>query len=193
MASEGPNLPATGESVTSGDANEVTWATPTGIQDVGGGLAQVTAATFDSPDPTFYLVGRGYGFTIPASSTIDGITIDVHRRSIITNSGIDREIRLRDANGNLIGDDKHDAVTVWPTTLTTKTYGGAADTWNTGLSASALLDMVNDVDFGVFFQAQANIANADIEVDYIQITVTYTPPPQLVTVTMAPISWPRYP
>ena len=60
-----------------------------------------------------------------------------------------------------------------------RTYGGAADTWNTGLSAANLLAMVNDVDFGVFFQAQANIANADIEVDYT-VTINYTAPPVTV-------------
>jgi hypothetical protein len=173
VATAGPFDPAVGESVTSGDANEVAWTNPQNIQT--GAEAQVTAATFDNPDPTFYLVGRGYGFTIPAGSTIDGITVTVNRRSIIASSGIDQEIRLRDANGALIGDNKASA-TVWPTSLTDATYGGVADTWNTGLSATNLLAMVNDADFGVFFQARANIANADIAVARIQLTVTYTPP-----------------
>lgn len=175
MATSGPNYPSVGESVSSGDANEVTWATPTNIQDADADEAQVVAATFDSPDPTFYLYGRGYGFTIPDGSTIDGITVEINRRSIIANSGVDTEVRLLDANRALIGDNKATA-TVWPTSLTIATYGGAADTWNTGLSASNLLAMVNDADFGVALQAHANIANADIGVSYIRVTITYTAP-----------------
>lgn len=175
MTTQGPLFPAVGESVTSGDANEVTWATPANIGADDAAEAQVVAATFDSPDPTFYLVGRGFGFTIPAGSTIDGITVEVDRRSIIASSGIDQEVRLRDAAGVIIGDNKASG-TVWPTTSTIQTYGGAADDWNTGLSASALLDMVNDADFGVFFQARANIANADVGVDFIRITINYTEP-----------------
>lgn len=182
MATSGPLYPSVGESVTSGDANEVTWSTPTNIQDADADEATITAATFDSPDPSFYLVGRGYGFSIPGGSTIDGITVEVNRRSIVASSGKTRLIRLRDANGAEIGDDKNDIGTIWPTTAATITYGGAADTWNTGLSASALLDMVNDADFGVFLQAQANIANADIGVAFIRITITYTPPATTVQV-----------
>ncbi|MDF2751664.1 MAG: putative Ig protein [Gaiellaceae bacterium] len=174
MASQGPNFPSTATAVASGDANEVTWTNPGNVGADDGTQAEVTAATFDSPDPTFYLYARGFGFTIPAGSTIDGIVVEIDRRSITAGGGIDRELRLSDANGALIGDSKHDAVTVWPQPSTIKTYGGTTDTWNTGLSAANLLAMVNDPDFGVYFQAQANIANADIGVDFIRITVHYT-------------------
>lgn len=174
MASQGPFFPGTATSETSGDANEVTWTNPGNVGADDATEASITAATFDSPDPSFYLYARGFGFTIPAGATVDGIVVEVDRRSIIANSGIDREIRLANSVGVLIGDDKHDAVTVWPSTSTVKTYGGAADTWNTGLSAADLLTMVNDPDFGVYFQAQANIANADIGVDFIRVTVHYT-------------------
>jgi len=177
MATAGPSFPSVGESVTSGDANEVTWTTPENIQDADADEATITAATFDTPDPSFYLVGRGYGFSIPDGSTIDGITVTINRRSIIASSGIDLEVRLHDAAGVLIGDNKADLVTVWPSSAADKVYGGVADTWNTGLSAANLLAMVNDPDFGVALQGKANIANADIGVAYITVTITYTAPP----------------
>lgn len=173
MASSGPNYPSVGESVSSGDANEVTWSTPTNIQDSDADEATITAATFDSPDPSYWLVGRGFGFAIPAGSTIDGITVEIERRSIIASSGMDTEVRLHDAAGALIGDNKATG-TVWPSSSTIATYGGSADTWNTGLSAANLLAMVNDADFGVALQAHANIANADIGVSFIRVTITYT-------------------
>ena len=173
MTTSGPLYPTVGEAVSSGDANEVTWTTPGNIVDVDTDEATITAATFDSPDPSYYLVGRGYGFTIPAGATINGITVEINRRSIIANSGMDTEVRLHDAVGALIGDNKGTG-TVWPSTLTIATYGGATDTWNTGLSAAALLAMVNDADFGVALQAHANIANADIGVSYIRVTIDYT-------------------
>jgi hypothetical protein len=171
VADTGAVFPGSGTSVSSGDANEVTWTTPENITAADSLVAAITAATFDSPDPSFYLLASNFGFSIPVGSTIDGIQVDINRRSIIANSGVDNELRLQDDTATLVGDDKASA-TVWPNTLTTATYGGAADTWN----ASPTVAMVNDPDFGVALQARANIANADISVEWVTMTITYTPP-----------------
>ena len=170
MASQGPLFPGTVTSVTSGEANEVTWTNPGNVSADDGTEAQITAATFDSPDPTFYLYARNFGFTIPTGATINGFVVEIDRRSIIANSGIDRKVFLSNELGVEEGNNKADLATVWPTTLTIKSYGGAADMWGTGLTEPD----VNDADFGVYFQAQANIANADIAVDFIRVTVHYT-------------------
>jgi hypothetical protein len=174
MATQGPTPPTIGANLTVGEANEVAWATPENIQDEDADEATVTAATFDSPDPTGDLYGHGFGFTVPAGSTIDGILVEVNRRSIIANSGVDRSVRLTNNAGarHPTGDNKASA-TVWGTSAATVSYGGAADTWNAGLTVAD----INDADWGVRFQAQANIANADIGVAWMRVTITYTPPP----------------
>jgi hypothetical protein len=177
VATQGPLYPGTvtTESISTESAND--WLTPGNISAADAAEAQITAATYDSPDISFRLKAQNLGFTIPAAATIDGITVEINRRSIISSSGVDFRVQLLDAAGALVGTNKASA-TVWPTSLTIATYGGAADTW----TASPTQAMVNDVDFGVVLSVTANIANADIGVDYIRVTVTYTPSPN-ATVT----------
>jgi len=76
------------------------------------------------------------------------------------------------AAGTLVGDNKADTATIWPTTSAIKTYGSAVDGWNASLTPT----IVNSVDFGVVLSAQANISNADIGSDFIRMTVHYTEP-----------------
>jgi len=170
MASQGPFFPGTvtTESVSTESAND--WLTPGNIAADDGSEAQITAATYDSPDISFRLKAQNFGFTIPTAATIDGITVEIDRRSIIAGSGKDFRVQLLNAAGALVGTNKADTATAWPTTSTVKTYGGAADTW----TASPTDAMVNDPDFGVVLSVSAAIANADIGVDFIRVTVTYT-------------------
>jgi len=171
VPTQGPSFPSTAVNNSVAPENTDAWVNPTNVFSDNATEAAITAASFDSPDISQQLVTSGYGFTIPVGSTIDGITVEVDRRSIIASSGVDNRVQLRDASGTLVGTNKATA-TVWPSSSTIATYGGAADTW----TASPTVAMVNDPDFGVVLSAKANIANADIGVDYIRITVTYTEP-----------------
>lgn len=177
MATQGPLYPGTvtTESISTESAND--WTTPGNIAADDAAEATITAASYDSPDISFRLKAQNFTFTIPTGATIDGITVEIDRRSIIASSGVDFRVQLLDAAGALVGTNKASA-TVWPTSSTIATYGGAADTW----SASPTVAMVNDVDFGVVLSVTANIANADIGVDFIRVTITYTEDPNaLVT------------
>lgn len=186
MASQGPLFPASGTSVTSGDANEVTWTNPGNIVDSDTDEATITAATFDSPDPSFYLVGKNFGFSIPTDATIDGILVQIERRSIIANSGVDNELMVG-VDGSISGDNKASA-TVWPTTLTMATYGSETDDWNAGLTPAN----INDTDFCVRLQAKANITNADIGVSWFRVTVYYTEAAAVVTPGTASLTTTRF-
>lgn len=176
MASQGPNYPSVGESITSGDANEVAWTTPANIQDADADEAQCIAATFDSPDPTEFLHGRGFGFTIPAGATVDGIVVEINRRSIIASSGKDKTVRLRDQFGTPVGVNKAVPATIWPTSLTIATYGGTTDLWDLNFvyTNDEIITMLNHASTGLVLQANANIANADIGASFIRMTVHYT-------------------
>jgi hypothetical protein len=174
VATQGPLLAGTGTSVA-GPAPETSdnWVNPGNITSDNGIEAAITAATYDSPDVSERLRASSFGFQIPAGSTINGVTVEIDRRSIIAGSGRDNRVQLVNDAGATIGDNKADTALTWPSTSTVKSYGGAADGWNASLTPT----IVNDPDFGVVLSVLALIANADIGVDFIRITVDYTPPP----------------
>lgn len=171
MATSGPFFPGTAASLANAPESANAWVNPGNIVSDNATEATITAATFDSPDISELLVASNFGFAIPAGATIDGITVEIDRRSIILNSGKDNRVQLATGTtfASLVGTNKASA-TVWPTTSTIATYGGAADTWTAGLTAA----QVNAVGFAVFLSSHANIANADIGVDFIRVTVDYT-------------------
>jgi hypothetical protein len=176
MASSGPLYPATTANLSEATTleNKDAWANPGNVVSDNGTETSITAATFDSPDISQILVVSNFGFAIPTNAVINGVTVEVDRRSIIANSGKDFRVQL--ANGttfaSLIGTNKAVPATIWPTTSTVATYGGATDVWGASLTPA----IVNSSSFAVFFSAQANIANSDIGVDYIRVTVNYTEP-----------------
>jgi hypothetical protein len=151
--------------------NAEAWVNPGNIVSDNATEAAITAATFDSPDISQLLIGSNFGFT--TSGTIDGITVEIDRRSIIAGSGADFRVQLATGTtfADLVGTNKADTATTWPSTSAVATYGGAADTWAAGLTSA----QVNAAGFAVFLSASAKIANADIGVDFIRVTVTYTP------------------
>jgi hypothetical protein len=175
MASQGPLFPGTTASLanagTSENANA--WVSPGNVAADDGTESTITAATYDSPDISEILVASNFNFNA-VSGTVNGITVEIDRRSIILNSGKDFRVQLATGTtfADLVGTNKAVPATIWPSTSAVATYGGAADTWSAGLTAA----QVAAAGFAVFLSAQANIANADIGVDFIRVTVTYTPP-----------------
>lgn len=174
MASQGPQYPASAANLSNAGTSENTdaWVNPTNVFSDNGTEATITAASYDSPDISQILVASNFGFSV--SGTINGITVEIDRRSIVASSGKDFRVQLATgtAFANLVGTNKAVPATIWPTTSTVATYGGSADNWSAGLTAA----QVNAAGFAVFLSAQANIANADIGVDFIRVTVEYTPP-----------------
>jgi hypothetical protein len=134
-------------------------------------------ADFDCPadgEDSQYLTATNFGFSVPTSSIIDGIEVSIERKLDTTNGAVtgnvrDDVVKLYNANGNLIGNNKADTVTNWPTSDTTVTYGGASDLWGATWSASD----INDSDFGVALQA-ASFSFGYGDVDHIRIKVYYT-------------------
>jgi hypothetical protein len=169
LATEGPLFPGTTANVSTGTENTDAWTgvgTPGNVSADDGTECTIVAASYDSPDISQFT-------TLNDAATINGITVEIQRRSIVLNSGKDFRVQLVDETGTIVGANKADTVTVWPTTATTVSYGGASDTWTWWTVTGAKIKNAN---FGVVLSAQANIANADIGVDFIRITVDYTDP-----------------
>ena len=176
MATAGPRYPGTTASEI-GPSGDNDWISTSPITADDGSEAQITAATYDAADHSYRLKATNFGFSadVPAGATINGITVEIDRRCF-AGAAQDQEVRLYDSTGTLVGDDKQTA-TAWPATLGIATYGGAADTWTSGLDA----DDIRSAGFGVALIVLADGANTDIGVDFIRVTVTYTAPPTSAT------------
>lgn len=171
MATAGPSFPGTLASVLeTGDDNA--WVNPTNAGADDGNEAQVTDATFDANDQTAALRCSNFGFdaTIPSDAvSIDGITVEIAQRRF-AGAARDHQVQLFTTPGTVVGDNKATA-TAWPATETVATYGGSADTWNASLTVA----QVRSANFGVNVKAFATAANTDVGIDFVRITITYTP------------------
>lgn len=177
MATDGPRFPGTTANLSNAGSSENTdaWVNPGNVAADDATEASITAASYDTPDISQILVCSNFGFAIPAGATIDGILVEIDRRSIIASSGKDFRVQLAKGTtfASLVGNNKAVPATIWPTTSTVASYGSTSDLWGTTWTDSE----INASSFAVMISCQANIANADVGIDYVRITVTYTAGP----------------
>jgi hypothetical protein len=174
MASTGPLYPGTVTTASDGtgagteSAND--WLTASAVGAADSSEAQITAATYDTPDISFRLQARNFGFAIPSGATVDGIVVEINRREI-AGTASDFRVQLTDSTATLVGSNKANTTAgSWPSTATTATYGTSTDTW-----AASLDDVdINSANFGVTLSVRADSANTDIGVDFIRVTVYHT-------------------
>lgn len=172
MASQGPFFPLNISSNAATPEDDEAWVNPTNVGADDGAEASITAATYDLNDITEQLRCRSFGdFAIPAGATIDGILVEIEKHDNGTGGNVDFRVQLRGTAAELIGDNKADTVTNWPTNATIISYGGATDLW--GLGAAATPDLINNSNFGVVISAQATANNTDAFIDFVRITVFY--------------------
>lgn len=176
MTTVGPNFAGTGATLANAGTSEnaEAWVNPGNIVSDNATEAAITAATYDTPDISQLLVASNFGFSIPNGATIDGITVEIDRRCFAGTASDNRvQLATGTAFANLVGDNKADTALSWPVSSTVKTYGGASDLWAAGLTVA----QINAPGFAVMLSVQADSANTDIGVDFVRVTVDYTPPP----------------
>jgi hypothetical protein len=122
-----------------------------GLHDGNFADASATASLFAAS--TQYLKSTGFGFTIPGSTSICGIVVEVEKSAtginILANVK-DNSVRLVKA-GSPTGSD-YAKSTKWTSTQTYYTYGGATDLWGTTWSKNE----INAANFGIAFSAEIN-------------------------------------
>lgn len=116
------------------------------------------------------LRATNFGFTIPPGSIINGITVEIEKRSDAGSFVQDNEIELLKA-GIEVGSNYASAA-AWPSSDTYITYGGCSDLWGTTWTAAD----INASNFGVVLAAidYSCAGNIVSSVDHIRITICYT-------------------
>lgn len=153
-----------------GNYNANDWTTPGGITADDTTYASITAATYDSPDYSYVLAGTTFDFSsIMAGSTINGIRVSVGA-NYISGQGTGSLVFVGlFATTTLLAANR--TVSALTTTIAEYIRGGTADNWG-GITLAQLQAST----FRVGVAIQATAANADVQVDWIKVEVTYTEP-----------------
>lgn len=162
MPSQGPLSPST--IVDDAAVGTRTWANPGNAASSNNSYA--VAGQPGSVQSSHYLKATGFGFSIPAGATIQGIVVEVERKGTDALSAVDIAARLVKA-GTVQATDRSTG-TAFPATDAYATYGSSSDLWGTTWTPA----QINATDFGFVFQANIEPLK-DAFVDHIRITVTY--------------------
>ncbi len=143
------------------------WSNPSNAQTHDNSYA---TASINNGEVTHYLKATGFGFSIPAGATINGIQVDVERQESGSSTRVnDNSVRLV-KGGTISGDDKSTGAG-WPSSDAYITYGGPSDTWGLSWNYSD----INSADFGVVISAihDGSSHSRTAYIDHIRITVYY--------------------
>lgn len=173
-ATAGPNFAGTGG--TSGGCNGSTtfcWANPGNITANDGVSARVDLVASGASNE---LQGTNFGFAIPAGSTINGITVEIWKQAIVgPGNPTDVDVTILKggvATGTNLGHTG--AGNGWLSAGGIDTYGGSTALWGTTWAPAD----INATNFGVQISCVewTGGANTSAGVDFIRITIAYTPP-----------------
>lgn len=116
----------------------------------------------------------GFGFGIPTTASINGITVSIKKHAGASGHIIDNTIRLLIA-GVQSGENKASAAS-WATSDVVIKYGASNNKWTlTGLTAS----QINSPSFGVSIQVLNGASSGAAFIDQVTITVSYNTGSQL--------------
>lgn len=158
----GPNNPSSAATIIGAGAS---WVNPSNVYSSNDAYASVSVVTISE-----VLNITNFGFSIPAGSTINGITVEIEKSIAADLGGIpyDLSVTLGNNTGS-VSEDKADTLNPWTTTDTYKTYGGATDTWGRTWTTTE----INDARFGVRISVTDD-SGTTFQIDHAKITVYYT-------------------
>ena len=178
----GANLPGTGATAGTGTA----WSNPTRVtsNDNSNATVSLTAGgTGNSTSTSQLLSATGFGFSIPANAIINGITANIGR--FRSNSGNIRDARVQLLKaGSSTGANLAVTGTNWPTSETVAVYGSTTNLWNESWTAAD----INSSNFGIGISTTQTVSfflTTRANIDYINLTITYTIPGSLQWYTVS--------
>jgi len=165
MSVAGPRIAGTG--ANDATVGTVAWTNAGNITANDG--ADATASAVAASSTTQFLKATNFGFTIPATATIDGIIFTIEA-SASGSPVLDTRVSVVKANGSIGATNLSDEQN-WGTGPALFNYGSSTSLWGETWTAAD----INDADFGVVFQAlNASASNKDVSADYVSCTVHYT-------------------
>ena len=175
--SQGPFFPSSSDDVGTGAG---AWANTTRLllND-----NSYTTVSLSGTNTSWYIYGVNYqGFNIPATAVIDGIIVTIGRLSSGSSGNSIKDVNVRMIKSGAIDLNANRAnATRWGFTETAQTYGSATDLWGTTWTPA----QINAADFGAALSVQAEGTTRTASVDYISITVHYTLPPTISSLSPA--------
>lgn len=172
MASSGPN--SAGTIVNDATIGTIAWINPSDavssndVRSHADGIFPF--GYFDSN----YLKATNFGFALGGGDTIDGIKVEVEKRSDFANLTLPIDLECKIVKGGSIGTVNKASGANWTTSDAVTTYGGAADLWGLTWNPSD----INDSTFGFVISARAFADNKygppTVSIDHVKITVYYT-------------------
>lgn len=168
MASQGPLSCGTG--ADDAGTGTVAWTNPSNITSSDNTYA---TASISTGNDSHYIKATNFGFTIPASATINGFTAEAEVSCVFTPGINVTDIKARAIKaGTIQGTDRSNA-TAWTTTDTYLSHGGAADLWGGTWTPAD----INDTGFGFALSATQGGGPVTAQVDHVRMTVFYTDNP----------------
>ncbi|MBA7565729.1 hypothetical protein ES708_07414 [subsurface metagenome] len=166
--------PGTVTTTAAAPYNGIDWLTPANVGADDTAYAEITDKNFDSGIYSYRLDATNFGFTIPDGATIDGIVVEFERSGAKTDDALVQLIvgGIPSGNNNSVG-------ATWPVGDTIVTFGSSTDLWGLTLTAADIMAIT----FGVAVAAIGNSNNAIPQIDFLRITVHYTPPPTVTGIT----------
>ena len=165
-ASQGP-LAGTPPATVDTSVGNTTWSN----------LANLFSTTLNSPSELYtggitnYIVGKGFGFSIPVGATINGIVVTLESE-IQSSSARDYSIKIV-KNNIITGTDKSTLTPLNVGNFASRTYGSSSDLWGTTWTAAD----INNSNFGLAYSVEFTGYTKfyDIaDVRNLRITVHYT-------------------
>jgi hypothetical protein len=172
---QGANNPtaAVNDSGISGTA----WTNPGNVFTSNNGYA---AVALSNDRTSQYIKATGFGFSIPAGATINGIVAEVERSEAGGNSSnFCQDNAIRIVKNGTVGSTDQTQAGDWPASDSYATYGTSSDLWGETWSVTD----INSANFGFAISAKNRRSSGNpsttetCRVDHIRITVHYTPPP----------------
>lgn len=167
-------VPASGGSASQGPSACTStvaggWSNPNNIKVQDGSYATISIAAHSNSGD---IQAKAFGFTIPLSATVLGITATVIRGDMTGGGSIsDNDVTLLKA-GVAAGSNLA-AIGVWGAPPDPHTYGGSSNLWGTTWTPSD----INNSGFGIQVSAHNSDVNpATAGIDFISLTVTYSLP-----------------
>ena len=172
-ASQGP-LAGTSPATVNTSVGSTNWA----------GLASLFSTTLNSStdlyinNRSYYIVGQGFGFSIPTGATINGIVVTLQAQSYDAqgagNNARDYSVKIV-KNNTITGTDKSTLASLTPNgTWVNRTYGSSTDLWGETWTAAD----INNSNFGIAYSAELTTSpkgTVTVQVRNLRITVHYTP------------------